>query len=164
MGVFLEIIINIGSIIGLVVGLIQLYRWYGDSLIEWIKSSSEYRKKLKIKGLENEINRLSDPEKRITDLFNFIIQSVLALMLITIGIFQAVLIAADAGITLNPMASVLSDFQLFKDSYREVMLFVANALIIVGLVMITSTIFSFQSQAYPQKRIKKLRQKLSEFQ
>ena len=85
---FFEIIIVIGGLTGLVVGLIQLYKWFAEPISNWYQLRRQRRKYKKYVRLENRIKRVEKEGSITSIIFESLSKLMMNVAIIGIGLMS----------------------------------------------------------------------------
>ena len=158
---FIELLIAVGAILGLVVGLIQLYRWYWMGLKNKLKNFLEKKRAIRIKYLKEELQRLEESEYTIKESIKSAFFFCLGVSLLIVGMIAGFTGSCELGLPLFIANSSKVIAQYGFGNPNTLMIIVGSMLAGVGMSFMFISVLILGVLGNRSRRIQKLRQKIS---
>jgi hypothetical protein len=158
---FIELLIAVGAFLGLVVGLIQLYRWYWTGLKNKINNLLEKNREKRIIYFKAELKRLEDSEYTAKESIKSAFFFCLGVILVIIGMITGFTGSCELGLPLFMVnSSAIVKLYGFWNTY-VLMISVGSTVAGLGVGFIFTSVFILGMISNRLGRIQKLQQKIS---
>jgi hypothetical protein len=156
---FIELLIAVGATLGLVVGLIQLYRWYWVGLKNKLKNFLEKKRTIRIKYFKEELQRIEESEYTIKESIKSAFFFCLGVSLLIVGMITGFTGSCELGLPLFMANLPIAQYGFGNPNI--LMITVGSMLAGVGMGFMFISVFILGVLGNRSRRIQKLRQKIS---